>query len=247
MKKFTLLFVVAACASVGLLYGLNTIPVESVPDGTVGEAGVKGLAYRNPELVSGKDAPKISAPTVIKTTEELAVKAEEKPIEENLVPLTKENVGNVRCVQVGPIYEEVLPKLRQPLKKNALIDQMIIESIPVRFSYSVFVGPYMTENRAKAEAARLEKSGVKTLQIMQLGNRENVIKIREFHDMKEAEVWAREFVNRHEVKNVRLSRLNESEKARIRVVFPNIDAKGAEALRKMTVRQKIPAYVCPID
>ena len=247
MKKFALLSVVATIVATSLLYGLNTVPVAGVPNGTIGEAGVKGLAYRNPELISGKDAPEMSAPKVIKTSEELAVKAEQKPIEENLIPLSKENVSEAGCVQIGPFYEELLPKLRQPLKENALIDQMVIESIPVRFSYSVFVGPYSTFNKAKAEVARLEKNGVKALQIMQLGNRENVIKIREFHDMKEAEIWTREFVNQNEVKNVRLSRLNDSEKVRIRVVFPSVDAKGAESLREMTVQQKIPAYICQID
>lgn len=245
MKKIALLTFLASGIAVGLLYGLNTLPLETVPDGTVSEAGVKGLAFSNPELVSGKDAPKRIAPEVIKTTEELAAKAEEKPIEESLIALTKDNVREVRCVQVGPFYEEALPKLRAPLKKNGLIDRMVIESIPVRFSYSVFIGPYTTLDRAKAEAARLQKSGVPNPEIMQLGNRENVIKIREFTDMKEAEVWARDFVNRYKVKNVRLSRLNDSEKARIRVVFPNIDDRQAEVLRKMARHQKLPAYVCP--
>ncbi len=245
MKKFALLSVVVTLAAIVVLYGLNTVPVVGVSDGTIGEASVKGLAYRNPELISGKDAPAMSAPAVIQTCEELAVKIEQKPVEESLIPLTKENVGKVSCILLGPFYEELLPNLRQPLEKNELIDQMIIESIPVQFSYGVFIGPYSTLNRAKAEVARLEKNGVKTLQIVQLGNRENVIKIREFNDMKEAEVWTREFVNQNEVKNVRLSRLNDSEKVRIRVVFPSVDVKGAEALRKMAIQQKIPSYVCP--
>ena len=246
MKKIALLTVLASGIAVGLLYGLNSRPLETVPDGTVAEAGVKGFAFSNPEIISGKDAPKRIAPEVIKTAEELVAKAEEKPIEESLVALTKENVREVHCVQVGPFYEDVLPKLRAPLKKNGLIDRMVIESMPVRFSYSVFVGPYTTLDRAKSEAARLQKNGVPSPTIMQLGNRENVIKIREFNDMKEAEGWARDFVNRYEVKNVRLSRLNDSEKARIRVVFPNVDVRQAEALRIMAQRQKLPAYVCPI-
>lgn len=248
MKRVALGLCGILCLVIVGVYWQQTLPIDSLNNGKIAEAQVKGLAFKNPELVKNLEASIPIAPKILNEDEKgLAKEDRDRTAEEVLIPLTKENISNVSCVLIGPIDEKSLPKLRIPLKTHNLTEGLIIENVPVRFSIGVVSGPFISKERAQKEILRLESAGNKNLQLIVRDGGKIFIKFREFSEVGAAEIWARELVTISGLKNIRLTRLDNSQEARIRVVFPNVDENRADTIRRLASRLKISVYQCPID
>lgn len=245
MKKIAFLSIVVSFISIVLILLKNNIPVEVLSKNIIAHVNVRGLSFKNPELIFEKENLKL-APMIVDHRDELVREEAKNHEQEALIGLSKSNLKDRSCIQLGPLNEDKLSQLRIPLKKVGLIDRMIIEAIPANFSYELFLGPYSTKMEASKELLRLEKEGAASLQMFFKNNKEVFIKVREFSDMEEAENWSRFFVNKYHLNKVRLSRASNKDRNLVQLIFPEVDLKRAQTLLNLANKKRIPIYHCQL-